>query len=427
MVSKKIFDLKKEVLEIASAKKHNWQDSDFDTYGEGDETHYGHVKLTSSINDTTTTNDSHAASVSAVKSYVQASQKILIDEDEQHLIDVDSEEHTDHALSKGVISRYVKEKINSLLNSLTTDKIKVVKNDTTTTLTSTLNAIDKKIDDNYNPNNIDLSRPREVSDKDIHDLIEPGYYQYKLDTRLKYFERDDVCCKDAIVIVEGQPDGTILQYIYPTEDELKKDTSNTVNTEPDTTEPNATETDATETDTTETDTTEPTTTETDTTEPTTTEPNATETDATETTEESVLLYKLNGKKFLRTYRNETWSNLSLVHTPQSSIDVRYNNEQDVRDKISIKLTETTAGFIFNWQHNNDDNDSYTIKKDFYEYETIGTFLDIPIGDNPYIFGNLIGKVDVKIDKNSMAVRSTLSKGSKVKNVNMTLFVPRMEE
>ena len=49
MSRKQIFNLKREVLDIASAKFHNLKDEDLaeneDPYRKGDKTHYGHVKL----------------------------------------------------------------------------------------------------------------------------------------------------------------------------------------------------------------------------------------------------------------------------------------------------------------------------------------------------------------------------------------------
>ena len=133
-------------------------------------------------------------------------------------------------------------------------------------------------------------------------------------------------------------------------------------------------------------------------------------------------FKLNGKKYLRIFDGE-WSKPSLIYTPNMSIEPYYENPID---GIRITITETTAGFIFNWKQENNDDNSYKVQKDFYEYETLCTFTDLPIGDNPYIFGNLIGKMDVRITKNDMSIRSTLSKDSKIKNVNETFFVPRLE-
>lgn len=364
MVSKKIFDLKQEILEIAPAKSHKWKDTDFsgneDVYGKGDAEYYGHVKLISDVDQISSReNDSNGVSVAGLRGYVNSIQQVIRDYN-----NINDEGTNNYLLSASVIKQYVTDKITQLLSNLTTDDITI---EDQGTLTDKISSIDRQIEENYNPNNIDFSSPKRTNTTSINDLIEPGYYQYDLNTELPYFEDDKIYCKDAIITVEGQPDGTILQYIYPTNPERQDDKSDEY------------------------------------------------------------VYKLNGKKFLRIYKNGNWSSLSLVYTPQSTIETSYANNEDVTNGINITITETTAGFTFNWQHTNNDDDSYIIKKEFYEYETLCIFPSIPIGRNPYIFGNLIGKVDVKIDKNSMSVRSTLSNGSKVKNVNTTLFVPRIEE
>lgn len=133
-------------------------------------------------------------------------------------------------------------------------------------------------------------------------------------------------------------------------------------------------------------------------------------------------FKIDGRKFLRVYDGENWTNLSLVYTPQKTINASHEDSY-------IEITETTAGYTFKWTQNpnEDDENIYEIKKNQYEYEEVTNFPSLCIGDNVYVFGNLIGKIDVKITNTNMEVRSTLPAGSKVKNVNnISFFVPRIE-
>ena len=60
----------------------------------------------------------------------------------------------------------------------------------------------------------------------------------------------------------------------------------------------------------------------------------------------------------------------------------------------------------------------------YQFYTIAEFTSLPI-EEPYVVGNLIGHVDVKISKDSFKVRSTNRQGEYVTGVNNTFFVPRI--
>lgn len=91
---------------------------------------------------------------------------------------------------------------------------------------------------------------------------------------------------------------------------------------------------------------------------------------------------------------------------------------------SIQVFENTAGFIITWEQDNHTDYSYEIQEDLYKYVTICDFTpNLPI-QGEYIFGNLIGKIDVKITSQNMQVRSTLAKNNHVYDVKASYFVPR---
>lgn len=130
-------------------------------------------------------------------------------------------------------------------------------------------------------------------------------------------------------------------------------------------------------------------------------------------------YNLDGTEYIRFFK-DTWSDLSIRYKPTTNYTI-----STTKSETLLTCKENTAGFIITWKQNNEDN-SYLTSDNLYEYETIGTFTyPIPIGDTPYIFSNLIGKIDIKVSKNNIQVRSTL-KESKIKNVNVTFFIPRLE-
>ena len=355
----KIFNLKDEVLSVASKKNHKWDDSHFnenneqenDPYGKGDNNFYGHVKLISNAEafDTYEENASVGVSIAGLKSYF---------ENEMPPIEKSSNEDDENILlTKYVTTQLINDLIEEARTELNTDDIRIVSEDKT--LTERLSDIDDTIERNYNPNNIDLTSPKPVTENDnINNLTTAGYYYYNKEESVPLlYNEENIHYENAIIMVERQPDETILQYIYAT----KKETND-------------------------------------------------------------LIYTIDGTKFLRTSNDNgtNWSDLSLIQIPnQSSKEITSH-----RTGTIITYKETTAGFTFNWKQEN--NVDYEVQEDLYEYETIGTFAPLPIGDNPYIFGNLIGKVDVKINKNSIAVRSTLPSGNVIKNVNATFFVPRIE-
>ena len=87
------------------------------------------------------------------------------------------------------------------------------------------------------------------------------------------------------------------------------------------------------------------------------------------------------------------------------------------------IYESTAGYTFEWNQSGVDN-RYVLQAPANKYDTIAEFQSLPISDTPFIFGNLIGHIDVKITQNSFQVRSINNKGDYVVGVNTSFFVPR---
>jgi len=137
--------------------------------------------------------------------------------------------------------------------------------------------------------------------------------------------------------------------------------------------------------------------------------------------------ELDGNVYQRTYINENWQPLQVVHRNieknNSGFPLIINGNEN-RNDGEIYIKENTAGYIITWIQKGDK--SFIVNQDLYEYETIFTFDEKLMidDDDVYIFGNLIGKMDVKITNDKIEVRSTLSPQNKIKNVHETFFIPR---
>lgn len=357
--SKTILNLQSVINEIASPKNHTWKDGDAKTYGKGNGDTYGHVKLVGTIPDDTTS-DNEGASVSAIKSYISSKITPVIKDTEAT---IDDSSLLTGAVIKKLINQLVSESISKLSIENIIYQKAATEDEEDKTLEDALTDINTAIEQSHNPNNIDLTSPKSV-ENDIDSLKTPGYYTYdkEEDVTLNYNGTPSVHCKDALITVEAQSDGNVIQYILATTPSGNLDE-----------------------------------------------------------------YKITGEKYVRVFDGEEWSPLSLIYTPQKNRSVSPTEalmDKDGNTTGNITMTETTAGFTFNWHQYGEG--TYTIQSDLYEYEKIGGFESIPIGNTPFIFGNLIGKIDIKIDAQGIFVRSTLPSGSVVKNVNTTFFIPRIE-
>lgn len=133
--------------------------------------------------------------------------------------------------------------------------------------------------------------------------------------------------------------------------------------------------------------------------------------------------KLNGCEYTRYYANGVWNEWHAAHIPYKSIAPIRSTGPGI-DNNSIQIFENTAGFIFHWDQNATSDDRYTITAPLYEYTEICTFSEeLPIR-GPYVFGNLIGRMDIKITSTGMYIRSTVQPGGRIIEMHETYFVPR---
>ena len=136
-------------------------------------------------------------------------------------------------------------------------------------------------------------------------------------------------------------------------------------------------------------------------------------------------YKINGSEYTRwgTGDSDGWKAWHVAHKPYTKT-ARVGTLGTNVDNNSVVVYENTAGFIIHWDQNNSGQDRYTIYKDLYEYATVCTF-DPPLPiKGPYVFGNLIGRMDIRITSSKMEIRSNVQKGGRIIGMHETYFVPR---
>ena len=135
-------------------------------------------------------------------------------------------------------------------------------------------------------------------------------------------------------------------------------------------------------------------------------------------------WKINGAEYTRIGNSETdWRAWEAAHVPYR-LTSRAVNEGKGVDKGSVKVFENTAGFILHWNQNSQEKDKYPISAPLYEYTTVCEFSPaLPI-TGPYVFGNLIGRMDIKITSDKMQIRSTVQPGGRIIEMHESYFVPR---
>ena len=142
-------------------------------------------------------------------------------------------------------------------------------------------------------------------------------------------------------------------------------------------------------------------------------------------------YKINGSEYTRwgeIYSDNriVWNSWEVAYKPYTRTIRACNWGPGVENpqEAPVRVFENTAGFIIHWDQKNDLNDRYPISADLYEYQKVCDFNPpLPI-TGPYVFGNLIGRFDVKIDSNKMQIRSNVNKGGRIIEMHETWFVPR---
>lgn len=135
-------------------------------------------------------------------------------------------------------------------------------------------------------------------------------------------------------------------------------------------------------------------------------------------------YKVNGCEYTRWGSSTTnWGAWHCAHKPYTKT-TRAKNWGPGVDSNSVVVYENTAGFIIHWDQYKQDNDKYPISANLYEYAKVCEFNPpLPI-KGPYVFGNLIGRMDIRITSSKMEIRSNVSKGGRIIGMHETYFVPR---
>lgn len=142
-------------------------------------------------------------------------------------------------------------------------------------------------------------------------------------------------------------------------------------------------------------------------------------------------YKIDGREFVRygytSTNNDTitknWGQWRVANIPwKKRNDLLKVRGQNVSEN-GFSIYECTAGYVFKWQQDGEQQ-KYTLPMNQYDYGSIYTFENLPIV-SPYVFGNLIGRVDVKITENDFRIRSTSKRNEDIVGVDNTYFVPRI--
>lgn len=134
-------------------------------------------------------------------------------------------------------------------------------------------------------------------------------------------------------------------------------------------------------------------------------------------------YKINGSEYTRWGVEGDWKPWHVSHKPYTKT-TRVTNLGPGVDADSVTVYENTAGFIIHWDQYLQDQDKYPITADLYQYSTVCEFSPaLPI-KGPYVFGNLIGRMDIKITSDKMQIRSNVQPGGRIIEMHETYFVPR---
>ena len=144
-------------------------------------------------------------------------------------------------------------------------------------------------------------------------------------------------------------------------------------------------------------------------------------------------YKIDGKEFIRhgyipNSENDTiarWDKWNVAFLPWAKRDDLFNinkNGTNV-DPNSFHLYECTSGYVFEWTQLSSDK-RYILPMEQYTYATVCEFTkELPIQE-PMIFSNYIGHMDLKITKTKIEIRSSNNKGEYIVGVSGNYFIPR---
>ena len=364
-----ILTLKNEVLRWAAPKKHN-DSTDGEKYGQASETNFGHVLVKNTV-----TNSEHPVKGSGIISYINTVKDSL-----QAKLNIEtsiSDGPTDETNGKNNIptSKAVLDKINSKLNNyqvaLTIQNTKIKadnlgNNKTIPTVKAVWETLSSYKDLLVG---VDLSMPQSYTGS-INGLTTAGYYIMNHNkSKPKYFSYggETIYYTNALVTVKKQSN-RVIQHVCAT------------------------------------------------------------TKVTSSSNASNYTYKINGTEYTRygSYNasgETTWKPWHLTHKPYSKTSRVHTLGQGV-DSGSVVVYENTEGFIIRWKQSNPNQQRYPVHASLYEYADVCTFSPaLPI-NGPYVFGNLIGRMDIRITPNKMQIRSNVAPGGRIIGMDETYFIPR---
>ena len=138
------------------------------------------------------------------------------------------------------------------------------------------------------------------------------------------------------------------------------------------------------------------------------------------------IYKINGCEYTRWGISEnSWGAWHVAHKPYTKTTrAKIDSSCEGVDPDSVVVYENTSGFMIHWNQYKEERDTYTVTAPLYEYSDVCKF-DPPLPiKGPIIFGNLIGKFDVKITSDKMQIRSNMNQGGKIVEVHEVYHVLR---
>lgn len=151
---------------------------------------------------------------------------------------------------------------------------------------------------------------------------------------------------------------------------------------------------------------------------------------TSSSDNTVFTYKINGSEYTRygLYNSDgtkNWKPWHVAHKPYTkTARAKIKAKHKGVDANSIVVYENTEGFIIRWKQTNNNQRRYPVHAELYEYAEVCEFSPaLPI-TGPYVFGNLIGRMDIKITSTGMYIRSNVAPGGRIIGMDETYFVPR---
>lgn len=139
-------------------------------------------------------------------------------------------------------------------------------------------------------------------------------------------------------------------------------------------------------------------------------------------------YRFNGEIYTRfgtiSSSGNVWSKWHVLHKPWTERSDLIGTLGTGVDSGSVTLWENTAGYTIRWKQTQN-NQNYTVSGAKYTYTPICSFSrDLPL-KGPFVFGNIINNMDIKIQADGMYLRTTENVGGVLPGIDETYFVPRV--